>query len=209
MDASPFLPSAAAELDADHAARRTLNRHKAFATALLVLMAALTLASYALPAGLRDRGAAGGGEGRLRRRHRRLVRGHGAVPPSAWPADPAHRHHPRAEGAARPRARPLRRQPRVHRRGGAAPDRPHRPCRHRRALPRRSGGHAPGGRGAGGDAAAAAGERGGRPGAPPAGPHRAARARRAGRRARGRRRAAQAGRGRAAPGSVRLHPRHG
>ncbi len=52
MDASSFSPSAAADLDADRAARRTLNRHKAFATALLVLMAALTLVTYALPAGL-------------------------------------------------------------------------------------------------------------------------------------------------------------
>ncbi len=35
--------------DPDAEARRTLRRHKAFATALLVLMAALTLATYALP----------------------------------------------------------------------------------------------------------------------------------------------------------------
>ena len=36
--------------DPDAEARRTLHRHKAFATALLVLMAALTLGTYALPA---------------------------------------------------------------------------------------------------------------------------------------------------------------
>lgn len=36
--------------DPDAAARRTLRAHRAFATALLVLMAALTLGSYALPA---------------------------------------------------------------------------------------------------------------------------------------------------------------
>jgi uncharacterized membrane-anchored protein YjiN (DUF445 family) len=35
--------------DPDDEARRTLRRHRAFATALLVLMAALTLGSYALP----------------------------------------------------------------------------------------------------------------------------------------------------------------
>jgi uncharacterized membrane-anchored protein YjiN (DUF445 family) len=35
--------------DPDAEARRTLRRHRAFATALLVLMAALTLGSYALP----------------------------------------------------------------------------------------------------------------------------------------------------------------
>src|SRR3954452_17687428 len=39
----------AADPDAD--ARRTLRRHRAFATALVVLMAALTLGSYALPPG--------------------------------------------------------------------------------------------------------------------------------------------------------------
>ena len=37
--------------DPDAEARRTLRRHRAFATALLVLMAALTLGSYALPPG--------------------------------------------------------------------------------------------------------------------------------------------------------------
>src|ERR1700684_1793619 len=36
--------------DPDAEARRTLRRHRAFATALLVLMGALTLGSYALPA---------------------------------------------------------------------------------------------------------------------------------------------------------------
>ncbi len=38
--------------DPDFAARRTLNRHKAFATGLVLLMAAVTLGSYALPAGM-------------------------------------------------------------------------------------------------------------------------------------------------------------
>ena len=51
MDASPSLPPPTPDTDVDRAARRTLNRHKAFATALLAVMAALTLASYALPAG--------------------------------------------------------------------------------------------------------------------------------------------------------------
>ena len=37
--------------DSDAEARRTLRRHRAFATGLLVLMAALTLGSYALPPG--------------------------------------------------------------------------------------------------------------------------------------------------------------
>src|SRR3954451_12430548 len=35
--------------DPDAEARRTLRRHRAFATGLLILMAALTLGSYALP----------------------------------------------------------------------------------------------------------------------------------------------------------------
>jgi len=48
MDAS--IPALAAA-DPDREARRALARHKLFATALLGLMAALTLASYALPAG--------------------------------------------------------------------------------------------------------------------------------------------------------------
>ena len=38
-------------VDPDFEARRSLSRHRAFATGLLVLMAALTLASYALPSG--------------------------------------------------------------------------------------------------------------------------------------------------------------
>src|SRR6478672_11864226 len=36
--------------DPDAEARRTLRRHRAFASGLLILMAALTLGSYALPA---------------------------------------------------------------------------------------------------------------------------------------------------------------
>jgi uncharacterized membrane-anchored protein YjiN (DUF445 family) len=43
----PTLPDPTQDPDAE--ARRTLRRHKAFATALLVLMAALTLGTYALP----------------------------------------------------------------------------------------------------------------------------------------------------------------
>ena len=48
MDA-PFV--APVETDPDQEARRTLARHKTFATGLLVLMAAVMLASYALPSG--------------------------------------------------------------------------------------------------------------------------------------------------------------
>jgi len=53
MDASEFTPPRAATVaaDPDAAARRSLARHKAFATGLLVAMAALTVGSYALPAG--------------------------------------------------------------------------------------------------------------------------------------------------------------
>ncbi|HET9020080.1 MAG TPA: DUF445 domain-containing protein [Acetobacteraceae bacterium] len=51
MDIAPSLPHAVADLDIDRAARRALNRHKAFATGLLVFMALLMLASYALPEG--------------------------------------------------------------------------------------------------------------------------------------------------------------
>jgi uncharacterized membrane-anchored protein YjiN (DUF445 family) len=43
--------SAPSPSDPDRAARRSLRRHRAFATGLLVLMAALTLISYALPDG--------------------------------------------------------------------------------------------------------------------------------------------------------------
>ena len=51
MDVSPHSPPVVSESDADRAARRTLARHKAFATGLLAVMAVLTLASYALPPG--------------------------------------------------------------------------------------------------------------------------------------------------------------
>ena len=52
MDIAPSsLPPAVADLDIDRAARRALNRHKAIATGLLLAMAALMLASYALPEG--------------------------------------------------------------------------------------------------------------------------------------------------------------
>ena len=49
MDASSLVRTTAA--DPDREARRALVRHKLFATGLLVLMAAIMLASYALPAG--------------------------------------------------------------------------------------------------------------------------------------------------------------
>ena len=118
--------------------RRALRRHKAFATSLLVLMAALILvAMCAVAARLGRRPAAGRRQGRVRRRHRRLVRGDRAVPPPARHADPAHRHHPAPEGAARPRARPLRRQPCVHRRRGGRRAAPARPARHPAPLPGR------------------------------------------------------------------------
>jgi uncharacterized membrane-anchored protein YjiN (DUF445 family) len=52
MDASRTLvPIAVATPDPDRAARTSLRRHKAFATGLLVAMAALTVASYLLPTG--------------------------------------------------------------------------------------------------------------------------------------------------------------
>ena len=51
MVVSDALPPAAPDPDSDRAARRALNRHKAFATGLLLVMAALTGASYALPVG--------------------------------------------------------------------------------------------------------------------------------------------------------------
>jgi uncharacterized membrane-anchored protein YjiN (DUF445 family) len=50
MDASASLPPPPVT-DPDREARRTLARHRAFATGLLVLMGLLTLGSYALPAG--------------------------------------------------------------------------------------------------------------------------------------------------------------
>jgi uncharacterized membrane-anchored protein YjiN (DUF445 family) len=52
MDASPGLAAAAGGLDADAADRRSLRRHRLFATGLLVLMAALCVGSFALPPGL-------------------------------------------------------------------------------------------------------------------------------------------------------------
>ena len=80
--------------------------------------------SFCLPQGYRGGSAAGVRQGRLRRRHRGLVRDHRAVPPSARAADPAHRDHPRAEGAAGSGARPVRRELRVHRGRGVAHARP-------------------------------------------------------------------------------------
>ena len=46
---TPIAPGHTAEADADADARRTLSRHRTFATALLVVMAALTVGSYWLP----------------------------------------------------------------------------------------------------------------------------------------------------------------
>jgi uncharacterized membrane-anchored protein YjiN (DUF445 family) len=48
MDASPSLVETPSD-DVDRQARRVLRRHKAFATSLLLLMAVLALASYAVP----------------------------------------------------------------------------------------------------------------------------------------------------------------
>ena len=83
-----------------------LARMKAIALGLLAVAALLYIAASALqraPSGL---GLCGrlrrGGDGR---RDRRLVRGRGAVPPSARPADPAHGDHPEQQG-------PHRREPR-------------------------------------------------------------------------------------------------
>ena len=103
------------EPDPDILARRTLRQHRLFATGLLVLMAALTVASYLVPpswwAGL----AASGRQGRVHRRHRGLVRGDGAVSPSAGHTNSAYRHHPQPARAPGSGARPFRRQPRLHR----------------------------------------------------------------------------------------------
>ena len=54
MDIAPSLPPPVTANEADEAdrvARRALRRHKAFATGLLIAMAAVMLASYALPEG--------------------------------------------------------------------------------------------------------------------------------------------------------------
>jgi uncharacterized membrane-anchored protein YjiN (DUF445 family) len=51
MDGPEHLPASAPQADPDIAARRSLKRHKAFATGLLLAMAALTVGSYALPDG--------------------------------------------------------------------------------------------------------------------------------------------------------------
>ena len=50
-DMTSYLPPSADAAETDQIARRSLRRHRAFATGLLVLMAALTLGSYALPHG--------------------------------------------------------------------------------------------------------------------------------------------------------------
>jgi len=50
LDLLPRTVTPAAPADPDAEARRTLRHHRAFATGLLILMAALTLGSYALPA---------------------------------------------------------------------------------------------------------------------------------------------------------------
>ena len=124
--------------------------------------------------GLGDRAAAGRRKGWIRRRHRGLVRGDGAVPPSAWHPDPPHRHHPHPEGTAGPRPGSLRRQPCGHRPGGpgvlARLDVPGILA----SLPGRSGRRAPGRGRAGRDAAEVAFQRRGRPGAAGGRAHRAA-----------------------------------
>ncbi len=50
-DMTSYPPPSADAAETDQIARRSLRRHRAFATGLLVLMAALTLGSYALPPG--------------------------------------------------------------------------------------------------------------------------------------------------------------
>ena len=98
-------------------AARRCSATELFATGLLRADGGRHAGELCAAAGLRRRAVLqAAGQGRLRRRHRRLVRGHRAVPPSARPADPAHRHHSGAEGAAR-RRRSGRfvGQPRVHR----------------------------------------------------------------------------------------------
>ena len=52
MDATPGAINAAGGQDADTADRRSLRRHKLFASGLLVLMAVICVGSFALPAGL-------------------------------------------------------------------------------------------------------------------------------------------------------------
>ena len=77
-----------------------LRRMKWLATGLLVLAAVTLRGLRALQAVLSGRVQ----RGRHGRRDRRLVRGGGAVPPAAQPADPAHRDHPAQQGAHRARA---------------------------------------------------------------------------------------------------------
>ena len=75
-------------------------RMKWFATGLLLAGGAGLRDLGEVPALLRRRVH----RGRDGRRARRLVRGGGAVPPAAQPADPAHRDHPAQQGAHRARA---------------------------------------------------------------------------------------------------------
>ena len=154
-----------------------------------------------------ERSVAGRCQGRLRRRHRRLVRGHGPVPPSARHPDPAHGDHPASEGAARGSARPLRRNPRIHRPGGGRRAGAARSAGDPAPLPGRPRVGAAGGGGAGGHAAAAAVDGGGRACAAAGRPHRPAHPGRPRRRTGGRQGAAQPGRGRPPSGGVRLRAR--
>ena len=180
-DTTPrFVPTVPADPEAP--LRAALARQRAVATGLLVAMAALMVGTYAMPPGLLDRPAAGRRQGRRGGRHRRLVRGDGAVPPAARPAHPAHRHHPGAEGAPRPGPGPLRRQPRLHRGRGAAGDGPPRPLRHPPRLPDRPRRRPPGRRGHRRHPAPRPGDAGGWPRAAAAGAPAAAHRRRAGRR---------------------------
>ena len=90
--------------------KQALRRNRAFATGLLGLAALVFLGTSAVAApGFWIELAARGSGGGAGRRARRLVRGDGALPPSARLADPAHRHHPEEQGPHRRGARPVRR----------------------------------------------------------------------------------------------------
>ena len=193
--------------DPDAEARRTLRRHRAFATGLLVLMAALTLGSYALPAStatdLLQAAAKAGFVGGI----------------ADWFAVTALFRHPLGIPIPHTAIIPAQKE-----RLGAALGRfvathvftgaevagvlsPPRPARHPAPLPRRPRLGAPRGDRARRDAAAHPRHRGGRPRPPSRRPHRAAHPGRTRRRPGGGARAAQPGRGRPPPGGVRLRPR--
>ena len=96
------------ESDPDLLARRTLRQHRLFATGLLVLMAALTLAQLFRSARLVERLAASRRQSRLHRRHRGLVRCDGAVSPPSGHTNSPYRHHSQPARPAGPGARAFR-----------------------------------------------------------------------------------------------------